>query len=189
LQSQLALSRSQTRRPGARPTELRHEVKPAGGSRRGPPVFVGAAVFCPLYRKGKHRMIMRGCITAVAILAASCADIRHEVDYTQSKPTRVEAVIPASRSTALDVYFSPKHPSAVWVQVPTGQMVSDAWSHGNDQWMALRPEIEPIYRAAALKTLAPRGQPCELTDPTPWPDSLAFKFTFHCNPREATAQQ
>ena len=116
----------------------------------------------------------------VAIVSAGCGSLPTALDYTSGHRERVSADIPEFKITYLDVFNAPNHPGRVWVENSTRGLVMLMNGQG-DQWLAILPRIEPIYRNAALAVLN-KDDPgrCEISSSLPYPDQVAIEFAYVC---------
>ena len=123
----------------------------------------------------------RSVFAASVVLAVSaCGDMPRQLDYTTQKRTRIEAPIEAFGIGHLDVYESPRHPQRLWIEPTPGRGMALVLNGRQDRWAAMRPEIEPVYRAAAVTFLTGEHPACTIESGTPYPDALAFEFTYSC---------
>lgn len=57
-----------------------------------------------------------------------------------------------------------------------------AASGRSPQWAAMREEMEPAYRNAALTAITGSGEHCEILTAIPWPTLMGFEFSYRCGP-------
>lgn len=120
------------------------------------------------------------CAASFALALPACGDLPRHMDYVAQKGTRIDAPIEALGISQLDVYESPRYALRVWVQPTTGRGLALVVNGRQDRWMAMRPEVEPAYRNAAVAFLADKHPACAIGVGSPYPDALAFEFTYNC---------
>lgn len=97
-------------------------------------------------------------------------NLRHLMDlfgFTQAELARRSGV-------------SQRHPQRLWIEPTPGRGMALVLNGRQDRWAAMRPEIEPVYRAAAVTFLTGEHPACAIDSGTPYPDALAFEFTYSC---------
>lgn len=120
-------------------------------------------------------------LVLAALSLSACGSLAPGLDYVSGHRERVPANIPEFKIEQLDVFNAPNHPMKVWVE-STGRKISMAMNGQVDQWVAILPRIEPLYREAALTALSRGGKnTCEITGSLPYPDQFAIEFSYTCH--------
>lgn len=119
-------------------------------------------------------------LAALPLAMAACGDLPLASPYLNDKPIRAPASVPAFQITALDTFQTASKPGHIWVQPTSGHGLGLAWNGAVPRWVAMRQDVEPAYRGAALAVV---GTSCTIDSAMPVPDLMAFDFTFSCPPK------
>ncbi len=125
---------------------------------------------------------MRRTIAAVvlAFLSGCSAGFAIENEYSRQKATYVPISAPNTRIKELSVRFHPTDSRRAAVAAGYGDMMSEAFISGRDQWLANLADFREIYSQALLQELKKHDRDCSIVKADPFPDWYLFDFRYTC---------